>query len=338
MSKRLDQHIAIQRLTALWALTESGLGGILHALNSSYTGLIVGSISIILVSLICLFSENKWSVLGKALILVLIVKFIVSPHSQITAYFAVSFQAISGYILYSLFPLRIACFLFPILALLESAFQRILVLAFIFGKTLSQAIDSLGQKVAGFFNITFHGSSTKLLIGGYAMLHIIIAIFIGWFCYKLIRSIKSEIDLDKYKIVAHKLDTSTMKKKARRFKTLTWSFLIILIGILVYGYILEGLSKGLLILSRTLLVISIWYIILSPILLKWIRSYLSKKQHEHSENIESIFGLFPYLNWIVNKVIGDSIGLPIFKRVYFILYNILMYSLYFRTETDDLLT
>ena len=40
-----ERTIAIQRLTALWALNECGLGGILHAVKSPFTGLVLGSIA-----------------------------------------------------------------------------------------------------------------------------------------------------------------------------------------------------------------------------------------------------------------------------------------------------
>ena len=50
----------ISRLTALWALSEAGLGGILHALQSPFTGLFVGGFAIILISLIAYFADDKW--------------------------------------------------------------------------------------------------------------------------------------------------------------------------------------------------------------------------------------------------------------------------------------
>ena len=47
--------LAIQRLTALWAFAESGLGGMLHALQLPFTGLIVGGLSVIIITLIAKF-------------------------------------------------------------------------------------------------------------------------------------------------------------------------------------------------------------------------------------------------------------------------------------------
>ena len=93
----------IEKLTALWALNESGLGGFLHVFNSPFTGLIVGGVSILLISLIAYYAENKWQAILKALVIVLIIKMAVSPYSPFGAYVAVSFQAVLGAILFSNF-------------------------------------------------------------------------------------------------------------------------------------------------------------------------------------------------------------------------------------------
>ena len=90
-----ERVIAIQRLTALWALNECGLGGILHALQSPFTGLLVGSIAMICIALICAFAEKKWQAAMTSLAIVLVIKALVSPHSTPTAYIAVAFQGVT---------------------------------------------------------------------------------------------------------------------------------------------------------------------------------------------------------------------------------------------------
>ena len=65
-----NNKLIIDRLTALWALNESGLGGFLHVFNAPLTGLIVGGIAILLISLIAYYAENKWQAVLKALIIV----------------------------------------------------------------------------------------------------------------------------------------------------------------------------------------------------------------------------------------------------------------------------
>lgn len=58
----------------------------------------------------------------------------VSPHTPVPAYLAISFQAIMGYGLFSLFKVNfLSIFLLSILAMMESAIQKLLILTFSLG-------------------------------------------------------------------------------------------------------------------------------------------------------------------------------------------------------------
>ena len=132
-----ERVLAIQRITALWALNECGLGGILHALQSPFTGLLVGSIAMICIALICAFAEKKWQAVMTSLAIVLVIKALVSPHSTPTAYIAVIFQGVSGAFIYRYIPgLLFGSVLFACLGLIESAVQRLLVLTILYGNSL----------------------------------------------------------------------------------------------------------------------------------------------------------------------------------------------------------
>ena len=137
-----NDRLAIERLTALWALNECGLGGFMHAFSSPFTGIIVGGISILLISLIALHTKNVGPTIFKALSIVLLVKLSVSPHSPITAYVAVSFQAFFGVFLYGLFSVNhITIVLLGAITFLESALQKLLTLTLIYGQSLWDAIN-----------------------------------------------------------------------------------------------------------------------------------------------------------------------------------------------------
>ena len=90
-NNEIDSKLAVERLTVLWALTESGLGGMMHAFRLPFTGLLVGGVAIILIIMLAHYSNNNVQQILKALIIVLIVKISVSPHSPLGAYLAVSF-------------------------------------------------------------------------------------------------------------------------------------------------------------------------------------------------------------------------------------------------------
>ena len=94
----VPQHsLAIQRLTALWAFAESGLGGVLHAFQIPFTGLVIGGFAVIIITLIAKFSDHHYQQILKSFLIVLIVKAMVSPHTPVPAYLAISFQAIMGF-------------------------------------------------------------------------------------------------------------------------------------------------------------------------------------------------------------------------------------------------
>src|SRR5258706_10118764 len=134
---RADKNLAIQRLTALWALNECGLGGFLHALESPFTGLFVGSLAMICIAFICSLADNKWQTMMTSLVIVLVIKALVSPHSPPSAYIAVVFQGVSGAIIYRYIPgLFFSSVFFVSMGLIESAIQHILTLTILYGNTI----------------------------------------------------------------------------------------------------------------------------------------------------------------------------------------------------------
>lgn len=84
-----EDRYSVLKITALWAFSESAFGGILHALTIPLRGLFISSAAVLFISLIALFSNNSKEI-PKATIIVVLIKAIVSLHSPLTAYFAVS--------------------------------------------------------------------------------------------------------------------------------------------------------------------------------------------------------------------------------------------------------
>ena len=138
----------IEKLTALWALNESGLGGFLHAFSTPFTGIIVGGISILLISLIAFYAEHKWKAILKALLVVLIIKMAVSPYSPFGAYVAVSFQALFGALLFANFSWKgITLMVLGMVTFLESALQKLLILTIVYGTGFWEAVNIYGASV-----------------------------------------------------------------------------------------------------------------------------------------------------------------------------------------------
>ncbi len=328
MEDQASNKLAIQRLTALSALNESGLGGLMHAFDSPFTGIVVGGIAIILISMICYLSDNKWQTIMTSLTIVLIIKAAVSPHSNITAYFAVSFQAILGAFLFSIFnSISVASILLGIISMAESAVQKVLVLFVLYGKTLWEAIDQLGDWISGKLGYLIPFSTSKALIITYVSFYALAGFITGIFISKMIQSINNNWDNPKYNLT---IDPSVLKdrevssSKKPPIKMVALVFGLLLISMMVYGYITGGWMKGVYVFGRTVILLGIWYLLIAPILLKWIQKKLKRRKSELSEEIDHVFDLMPYMKWIASKAWNESKGRGFISRIYdFVLHSLL---------------
>ena len=259
-----ERTIAIQRLTALWALNECGLGGILHAVKSPFTGLVLGSIAMMCIALICTIAKNKWKPLLAALITVLIIKAMVSPHSSPTAYFAVAFQALSGALIYRYIPnLLIASMLFVTIGHIESALQRLLTLTILYGNALWEAIDMWGKWVSEKWQFVLPLHSSQLIIIAYLTIHFIAGLLVGWFVFRILRRTHQLWGNRRYKLELSQQDKKTFqisgKKKPWYRKLISLIVFLVLIGA---SYILntsEGWGTALITLIRVIIILILWF-------------------------------------------------------------------------------
>ena len=298
-----SKTIRIERLTALWALNESGLGGFLHIFNTPFTGLIVGGISILMISLIAYYSENNSKAILRALAIVLVVKMAVSPHSPIGAYVAVSFQGLMGALIFSGLGWKgLSIPILGLLTFLESALQKLLILTIIYGNGLWEAINLYGEWVQAKLQLFSDSSTTELLITTYLVTYGICGVLAGFF----IRSILSTISRTHETEIewSHKLKDITpiqvSKRKSRKFLIIWLStMLIMVLGFTLFGDSGPGWQKGLYVLIRSLLVLSLWYILVGPILVKFLRNYLQSKQSKYKEEVSQTLDILPYLTPVI---------------------------------------
>jgi len=55
----MQQKDKVRQLTILWALSESALGGLMHALKVPFTGFFVGGFAVLLLILISWYSDSR---------------------------------------------------------------------------------------------------------------------------------------------------------------------------------------------------------------------------------------------------------------------------------------
>jgi len=333
--EQVQNTLAIQRLTALWALTESGLGGILHAFKSPFTGLIVGSIAMCLIVMICHYSDSIWKTVSKALIIVLIVKMMVSPHAMISAYVAVSFQAVLGAGLMSLFGIKLwSIMALGCLGLVESALQKLIILTLLYGKSIWEAINELGEWIAKKLGFLLPFESAELLIASYVGLYFFVGLWVGYMIYKL-RNKVANADIEKYNVAVAKLqDKMTTKKRKRRKYTMIGMILflaLLIVLVLKWTGAERGWSLASYLLIRTVLILGLWYGILAPIIMKRVKLFLSERKGALSKEVDEVFELLPYMRQIVSLSWNETKGGHFIIRIKDFIFHSLMYSLHFKS-------
>lgn len=263
---------AVYRLTLLWAFAESGLGGLLHGLHLPITGFILGAFSIVIISLIARYSSNAAKDILSSTLLVLVVKFSVSPHSPFPAYVAVLFQGCAGCFLFWLFRYnRISLILFAILAMVESAVQKPLLATLIFGKEIWLAIDEYTGKLVSLFGLQPLENFSIYFLAAYTMLYACWGLVVALWAYSLHDKLKT-IHMEKEKI--GKTQNSLQLAKKRSWLFVTLFFLVMVMLVL---YVLE-MPAPLYYIIKTILILSLVYLVIAPII-KFLLKRSAKKYH-----------------------------------------------------------
>ena len=311
------------RITALWAFSEAFLGGMLHGLHVPFSGLVLSGFASICIAALTLQDHAKGKIL-KATILVIIVKAILSPHTPLTAYFAVLLQGFFGELIFSL-PLTyfIACLFTSIFALIQTAFQKLIVLTILFGKGFWQAMDDFLNginKELGFLPVSY----SLYLVLIFISLHLLAGIAAGIFAGRLprfIHSSKTEFHLPPFTYSKEEtIITSDKKQKTKWKNLLSWIFFALLVAAVFYIYSAEGntsflKSKALMLFIRSLLILLLWYFFVAPLLLKWFRSWLSKQQNKFSAEVKHILTLIPEMKYITVQCWAHVSTLKGIKRI-----------------------
>lgn len=295
MNLEFSNTYKINRLTSVWAFSEAGLGGILHAFKMPFTGLFVGGIAIILISLIASYTEkNKAKGILRACLIVLIIKMLVSPHSPITAYIAVIFQSFVGAILFTIIPnVKIAAMFLSIFGMLESALQKLLTLTIVYSISIWDALDEFVNFVLKQIHFELQIEHFSFYaIGIYLFIYLIGGIIIGYLAGKINSDI-SKVLKDKklvqklLKLENHNVQFSRKKQriKFRNFLIFCLILFFILIFIPFFQPENQQVSTAIYIITRSILVLIVWYFLLAPILLFFLKKYLKHKQNKYQSQI-----------------------------------------------------
>ena len=321
--------MAVHKLTALWALSESGLGGLLHAVKSPFSGIFLGGFAIFIVCCIAHFSKNKWKDITQATLLVLLVKAAASPHSPPTAYIAVAFQGLVGAaLLSSLGKGPAASMTFGAVALLESALQKVLVTTLIFGVGIWEAIDSFMRQALRFFQIENTSSFSEWLIGAYLATYALVGLLVGYWAQKFIKQLKTAAP--KTLAAYHQLVPNSSGEPPKKKKKKKWLQPLLVLAFIVMVFLFQGAEKkALYILLRTVAALLLLQFLLRPLLV-WLIQKWRKGQSKSQENaLQAINASIVDIRHIVTPAYrlakAESSGWRVFPQF---VNNVVILSLY----------
>jgi hypothetical protein len=298
------------RLTAIWALTESVLGGILHGLKIPVTGLWVGGLAVIYISLLARYSDKKSDILN-ATMLVLILKGMLAPHTPVAAYFAVFFQGGMGYVLFRFIPnFKMAALSLGIINLLESALQKLIVTTIIFGKDIWIALDEFIAFVLGQFGIIQSDYLLAILsiyLGIYALAGILFGLLAGR-APQSIERIKKQYPEYKFSVDQSPVLELNVRPKKKGFPVKGFIFFLYVLLLILYilplihgDWVLLPQNRILQLIIRSVIILGAWFLFVGPFIISIIRVWMAKQQKRFSIELEKTIGLMPETRAIIEK-------------------------------------
>ena len=334
-----QRSVAIQRLTALWAFSESGLGGIMHALQIPFTGLAVGGLAIIMICFIAHVSDQKYGQILRSLLIVLVIKAMVSPYTPFPAYIAVSFQALMGFVLFSLFRVNlVSILLLSIITMLESALQQLLILTLFFGQSIWKATDAFVAFIAKQFNLHAVNGS-QWIIGIYLAIYLVGAICVTWITRKTIAGFESgnamvtglnSTGLNRESFIV----THSNKKNSTRKLWILIGLLVLLSVVLFFvaADTKQGWIAVLKMVCWTLSSILIWFMIINPLFTKFIKQFLHKKEGRYSEEVSRVLSFLPVLRQLTAGAWTNSRSYKGWTRWSYFLSTLVHWSLTYENQ------
>jgi hypothetical protein len=299
-----NQELQFIQFTALWAFTETSLGGLMHALHLPFTGIFVGGIAVLI--LILMGQQFNFSSIAKSTLLVVFVKLIASPQSPPAAYLAVGFQGITAALLFNVIPFKVlTSYLFAVLAMCESAIQKILVMTLINGKAFWDAIDAFGHTVQNDLGFSA-GEKTSF---SWTLIYLYIGIYVIWgFClafWALKILLKSKTQSEELQIIHKKYAQLAVQTQGNWKKKMSfWGIMFYLIFISILW--ISGISNEKLIYLtlRSLIGLLALIYLINPLISYFLKKWMQKQNESSMPYVQLVMNLQPQfnLNWEIAKM------------------------------------
>lgn len=272
------------KLISLWIVVEAFLGGIIHTFSLPISGLIVASGAVVCLCLIAFYCNSKKAIL-QATILVAICKAILSPQAPPTAYLAVFFQGLLAQILFintKYFATK--CTVLAVLSLVESGFQKIIVLMVLYGNNFFDALNKFISKIL--HTTGYHNYSLQVAIV-YLLLHLFVGIWVGNYAAQLPNKIK--LWKKNYFLHHTPISTNFWNKRTYKYKKITSISLamLALITTLLINILHPEILKhaALKIIIRVVIVLCAWLILIEPLIKFVLNKWLATAKTQYAAEV-----------------------------------------------------
>lgn len=319
----LDRARAVERLTALWALNEAGLGGFIHALRVPFTGVVIGSTAVVLIALIAFFAERPVKALLKATVVVLLVKAAASPHTPLPAYVAVAFQGLAGALLFGLLPsLRLGALLLGVLALWQGAVQKLVVMSLFYGRSLWDSVDAVGRWIlekmgSGPGELSPTGWFLVVYLGYYTLAGLTTGWLAGAIPGEIGRALNRPRPGPRMSAGAPPVPPRISARKRWWQRTPFRAGAVLALLLLTTTWQAPGpggWSQGLRVVVRVLIVLALWLGVLRPLGRALFRRFRRHEQAAYGADVARVMAQLPGLRQIAVQAWRDSGDVAGFRR------------------------
>lgn len=267
--------------------------------------------------------------------IVLLVKAVVSPHTPFPAYIAVSFQAFLAVALFRLFNINLfSIFCLSILAMLESAVQKLVILTLFFGHSFWKATDELVRFISNQFSMPINHGSQWISVF-YLLIYLIGGVLTAFMTYRLIKTFSIQNKLAPAAFESTAIASFPRNKNNRKKTIFVLLFVSGVLSLVLFLFTPKEQNRFVTLnaFTWTLTAILIWYIILAPLFAKVIRHILNKQTDRYSRQVENVLSFLPVLNQLAAEAWRNSKTSPAVKRIPVFITTLLSWSLLY-TEPE----
>ncbi|NCD32626.1 MAG: hypothetical protein EOL87_04320 [Spartobacteria bacterium] len=315
-----DRDSVIWRVTALWALCEAGLGGVIHAMRIPFTGIVVGASAVIMITLLAYYSKKNTRIMLRAMGMVLVIKMTVSPHTPFPAYLAVTLQGLAGVLLFRSLPgFRIPAFLLGCFAMMEGVVQKFTMMTLLYGKSIWESMDVIYARLlhdAMGVGLPWRGSVVVLCV--YGIYYGVGGCIIGW----LAGSVPEKIEAMRLQCADNEprpqphaddvrvpFDSLTGKPRNWVVRRLLPSLMIFLL-LVVASWLFhpeDRWSHVFYVIVRTALAYLIWFALLHPLLRRLIRRTTATHAQRCHDDLVFVQSLFPSIRMAARQAWQEAV-------------------------------